>query len=55
LRQSSGAAANDTVNNVEAVFIPPGTFAQGATLRVKVTGVNNTSVQPFSVYAYNLN
>jgi len=53
-RFNVGVAANDTKNNVEAVFIPAGTYALGTVVRIRVTGVSNTSQQPFSVYAYNL-
>jgi hypothetical protein len=58
-RFNVGTAANDTVNNVEAVFLPGGTFVSGQTGRVRVNGTNvpqgdGTGRQPFSVFAYNL-
>jgi hypothetical protein len=58
-RFNVGVPANDAVNNVEAVFLPAGTFTSGQTVQVRVTGVNvpqgnAQGRQPFSVYAYNL-
>ncbi|HEX3528665.1 MAG TPA: S8 family serine peptidase [Thermoanaerobaculia bacterium] len=52
-----GVAANDTVNNVEAVFIPAGTFTTGTVVKVKVTGISMAPAAPqqtFALYAYNL-
>jgi subtilisin family serine protease len=54
-----GAWAHDTINNVEAVFLPPGSLATGQVIQVRVTGVNVTQGrsggrQSFSIYAYNL-
>ena len=50
---------HDTVNNVEAIFLPAGTLSAGQTLQVRVTGVNvprgrASGRQSFSIYAYNL-
>jgi hypothetical protein len=45
----------DSINNVEAVFIPAGTFSAGKTLTIKVKGTNvSQGSQAFSVYAWNL-
>jgi Subtilase family len=45
----------DAINNVEAIFIPAGTFATGQKLTIKVTGENvTTGSQKFSIYAYNV-
>ncbi|HEX9944489.1 MAG TPA: S8 family serine peptidase [Thermoanaerobaculia bacterium] len=49
------AALADATNNVEAVFIPAGTFKKGQQITVRVTGANVTQgPQPFAVYAYNV-
>jgi subtilisin family serine protease len=58
-RFNIGAWAHDTINNVEAVFLPPSSFSPGQIVQVRVTGVNVTQGrlggrQPFSIYAYNL-
>lgn len=45
----------DAVNNVEAVFLPAGTFKKGQRITIKVTGANVTQgPQAFAVYAYNV-
>lgn len=45
----------DSINNVEAIFIPANTFAAGQQVIVKVTGENvATGTQKFAVYAYNV-
>lgn len=46
----------DSINNVEAVFIPPGIFQSGQKLTVRVSGASVASgtTQRFAVYAYNL-
>jgi hypothetical protein len=45
----------DSINNVEAVFIPANTFTAGQKLTLKVTGENVAAgAQKFAVYAYNL-
>jgi len=50
-----GPPVNDTINNVEAVFIPANTFTAGQQIVVSVTGVNvPQGPQKFAVYAYNL-
>lgn len=52
---SIGLPGNDTINNVEAVFIPAGTYASGQSLTITVSGMNVTQgPQRFSVYAYNV-
>ncbi len=58
---TSGFNLNDTANNVEAVFIPPNTFAAGQQITIRVTGISvpvNESPggngQRFAVYGYNL-
>lgn len=58
-RFNLGAWAHDTINNVEAVFLPPGALSLGQVVQVRVTGVNvvqgrSNGRQPFSVYAYNV-
>ena len=58
-RFNVGVPANDSTNNVEAVFIPAGTFPVGTVLRLKVAGSNvpagsSAGRQPFSLYAYNM-
>jgi subtilisin family serine protease len=58
-RFTVGAWAHDTINNVEAVFLPPGSLSAGQTLQVRVTGINVTQGrsngrQAFSIYAYNV-
>jgi hypothetical protein len=46
---------NDSINNVEAIFIPANTFTAGQQILVSVTGANVTQgPQKFAVYAYNL-
>ena len=46
---------SDSINNVEAVFIPANTFASGQKLTIKITGENVTAgAQKFSIYAYNV-
>jgi hypothetical protein len=45
----------DSINNVEAVFIPANTFSAGQQLTIKVTGENvQTGTQKFAIYAYNV-
>lgn len=45
----------DSMNNVEVVFIPAGTFLAGEQVTIRVTGDNVPSgPQRFSVYAYNV-
>jgi serine protease AprX len=58
-RFTVGTWAHDTINNVEAVFLPPGALTSGQVLQVRVTGVNvvqgrSNGRQSFSIYAYNL-
>jgi hypothetical protein len=49
------ATLADVTNNVEAVFIPAGTFKKGQRITVRVTGANVTQgPQAFAVYAYNV-
>ncbi|HVT14752.1 MAG TPA: S8 family serine peptidase [Thermoanaerobaculia bacterium] len=52
------AGPPDSINNVQAVFIPRGQYSQGQSLTIRVTGESVTDVtrgaQKFSVYAYNL-
>lgn len=52
-------SANDTINNVEAVFLPPGALSAGQIVQVRVTGINvpqgrTNGRQSFSIYAYNV-
>ena len=50
-----GVGANDTINNVEAVFIPAGTYSTGQSITLEVSGANvPQGPQLFSLYAYNL-
>ncbi len=56
-----GINLNDAANNVEAVFLPPGTFSPGQQVTIGVAGVNvpvneapNGSGQRFAIYAYNV-
>lgn len=54
-----GVWANDSINTVEAVFLPPGALSAGQVLQVRVTGINvpqgrSNGRQPFSIYAYNV-
>ena len=50
---------NDTMNNVEAIFVPPHWFWFGQKIIIRVTGINihgplpNPS-QKFSLYGYNV-
>lgn len=45
----------DSINNVEAIFIPGGTLPVGQKLTIKVNGESVTAgSQKFSVYAYNV-
>jgi Subtilase family len=45
----------DGINNVEAIFIPPNTFAAGQQIIIKVTGESvPASTQKFAIYAYNV-
>jgi hypothetical protein len=58
-RFTVGTWAHDTINNVEAVFLPPGALTSGQVLQVRVTGINvvqgrSNGRQSFSVYAYNV-
>lgn len=58
-RFNVGAWAHDTINNVEAVFLPPGALSAGQGVQVRITGVNvpqgrTGGRQSFSIYAYNL-
>lgn len=49
------SCARDTVNNVEAVFIPAGTYSSGTSVSLNVVGTNvPTGPQDFSIYAYNV-
>jgi hypothetical protein len=49
------ATLADVANNVEAVFIPGGTFRAGQRITIRVTGANVTQgPQRFAVYAYNV-
>ena len=50
-----GVGANDTINNVEAIFIPAGTYSSGQSITLEVSGANVAQgPQLFSLYAYNL-
>jgi len=52
---TAASAASDTMNNVEAIFIPAGTFSPGRQIQIRVTGANvPQGPQKFSVYAYNV-
>ncbi|HET9209535.1 MAG TPA: S8 family serine peptidase [Thermoanaerobaculia bacterium] len=52
---SFGPPANDSINNVEAIFIPANTFTAGQQIVVSVTGANvPQGPQKFAIYAYNL-
>ncbi|HEV8582839.1 MAG TPA: S8 family serine peptidase [Thermoanaerobaculia bacterium] len=53
---TTGAATlADAINNVEAVFLPAGTFRTGQQVTIRVTGANVTAgPQRFAVYAYNV-
>jgi serine protease AprX len=58
-RFTIGAWAHDTINNVEAIFLPPGALATGQVFQVRVTGLNvpqgrHNGRQSFSIYAYNV-
>jgi len=45
----------DSINNVEAIFVPANTFAAGQALAVRVRGENVTQgPQSFSIYAWNV-
>ena len=49
------ATLADAINNVEAVFLPAGTFKAGRQVTIRVTGANVTAgPQRFAVYAYNV-
>jgi hypothetical protein len=46
---------SDSINNVEAVFIPANTFAAGQKLTIKVRGEGVAQgPQGFAVYAWNV-
>jgi hypothetical protein len=46
---------NDTMNNVEAVFIPANMFWPGQKIIIRVTGADvHSASQKFSLYAYNV-
>ncbi len=50
-----GGALDDTINTVEAVFLPPNTFTAGQQVVIRVTGIDVPSgPQRFAVYAYNV-
>jgi Subtilase family len=52
---TASSAASDAMNNVEAIFIPAGTFSPGRQIQIRVTGANvPQGPQKFSVYAYNV-
>ena len=52
---TSDSVLVDSINNVEAIFIPANTFSTGQTLTIKVKGENvPQGPQNFSVYAWNL-
>lgn len=53
---SVGSGGQDTLNNVEAVFIPGGVFSFGQAITLTITGenVNRAGGQPFALYAYNV-
>lgn len=52
---TGGSPFTDSINNVEAVFIPAGTFGAGQKLTIKVTGESvATGTQKFALYAYNV-
>lgn len=52
-----GVGGQDTINTVEAVFIPRNTYSSGQSITITVTGenVSRSGGQPFAVYAYNVN
>jgi hypothetical protein len=46
---------NDTMNNVEAVFIPANMFWPGQKIIIRVTGIDvHSASQKFSLYVYNV-
>jgi hypothetical protein len=46
---------NDTMNNVEAIFIPTNMFWSGQKVTLRVIGMNvHSPTQKFSIYAYNV-
>jgi serine protease AprX len=50
-----GSNLNDSMNTVEAVFLPPNTFTAGQQVTIRVTGINvPMGPQKFSIYAYNV-
>ncbi len=52
---STQAALSDMINNVEAIFIPAGTFPAGSKIKIRVKGVGvPKGPQKFSVYGYNV-
>ncbi len=46
----------DSINNVEAVFIPPNEYPTGSSITISMIGqdVTTASPQQFAVYAYNV-
>jgi serine protease AprX len=50
-----GSGLNDSMNTVEAVFLPPNTFTAGQQVTIRVTGINvPMGPQKFAIYAYNV-
>lgn len=46
---------NDTMNNVEAIFIPANMFSPGQKIIIRVTGVSiHNTAQRFALYGYNV-
>lgn len=46
---------SDTMNNVEAIFIPAGTFPAGSQIKIRVIGSRVLQgSQKFALYAYNV-
>lgn len=51
-----GMLLNDTMNNVEAVFIPASTYSSGQAITLTATGISvPQGPQRFALYAYNVN
>jgi subtilisin family serine protease len=50
-----GGSLDDTINTVEAVFLPPNTFTAGQQVIIRVVGIDvPNGPQPIAVYAYNV-
>lgn len=57
--RGSVTAPKDSINTVESVFIPAGTFSTGQSITITVTGENvpkpvGNYGQMFGLYAYNV-